>query len=181
MHPSLIGAVLMALITTAGDYAWFEFGIKHNPIAGIIHGVVLMGSLGAFLGGLSRRIGLGALGGVVAGALGALTFYALWRVLGWGAMFAAWSLVWLGLAAFDGLVLRRAGAVNLRESLAHAGSAWIVRGLIAAIAGGIAFYAVSSVWTAHEENPNYGWHFVAWLIAWWPGLAALTFGRKNIA
>ena len=179
MHPSLIGAVLMALVTTAGDYAWFEFGIKHSPVAGIIHGVILMGSLGAFLGGLSRRIGLGAIGGIIAGAFGAVMFYALWRLLGWGAMFAAWSAVWLLLAAFDGLVLRRPGAVNLRASMAQARSSWIVRGLIAAVAGGVAFYAVSGVWTAHEEDPNYVWHFVAWVIAWWPGLAALTFGRRN--
>jgi hypothetical protein len=99
-------------------------------------------------------------------------------VLGWGAMFAAWSLIWLGLAAFDGLVLRRPGAFNLRASLAHARSSWVVRGLLAAVASGVAFYAVSSVWTRHEEDPNYGWHFVAWVIAWWPGLAALTFGRR---
>ncbi|MBA3949551.1 MAG: hypothetical protein H0X44_06335, partial [Acidobacteria bacterium] len=59
------------------------------------------------------------------------------------------------------------------------GSRWLIRGLVAAIAGGIAFYAVSGVWTQHAENPNYGWHFVAWLIAWWPGLAALTFGRRG--
>jgi hypothetical protein len=115
---------------------------------------------------------------VLAGALGALMFYALWPVLGWGAMFAAWSLIWLGLAAFDGLVLRRPAPFNLRASLASARSSWIVRGLLAAVAGGVAFYAVSDMWTSHEENPNYGWHFVAWVIAWWPGLAALTFGRR---
>ncbi|MEX2272146.1 MAG: hypothetical protein WD690_11770 [Vicinamibacterales bacterium] len=178
MHPSLIGAVLMALVTTAGDYVWFEFGVRHTPLAGILHGIVLMGVLGAFLGSLSRRIALGAIGGVAAGVIGALTFYALWRVLGWGAMFASWSLLWLLLAAFDGLVLRRPGVLNLRASMASARSSWVVRGLIAAIAGGIAFYAVSGVWTSRGEHPNYGWHFVAWLIAWWPGLAALTFGRR---
>ena len=180
MHPSLIGALLMAVITTAGDYAWFEFGIRHTRVSGILHGVVLMGSLGAFLGSQSKRIGLGALGGIVAGALGALMFYGLAGWLGWSAMFVAWSAVWLGLAAFDGLVLRRPGAFNLRASLASARSSWIVRGLLAAIGGGIAFYAVSGVWTGDEENPNYVWHFVAWLIAWWPGLAALTFGRRTI-
>jgi hypothetical protein len=178
MHPSLIGAVLMAVITTVGDYAWFEFGIRHSPVTGIIHGIILMGSLGAFLGSQSRRIGLGVIGGVVAGALGAVIFYALWPVLGWSAMFVAWSLIWVGLAAFDSLVLRRPAPFNMRASLASARSSWIVRGLLAAIGGGIAFYAVSGVWTAHEEDPNYGWHFVAWIIAWWPGLAALTFGRR---
>lgn len=156
----------MAAVTTAGDYAWFQFGIRHTMIAGVIHGIVLLATLGAFLGSQSGRIAVGAAGGLVAGVLGALAFYALARWLGIGAMFAAWSLVWIGLAAFDARVLR-----------GESGSRWIIRGLIAAVAGGVAFYAVSGVWTQHAENPNYAWHFVAWLIAWWPGLAALTFGR----
>jgi hypothetical protein len=167
MHPSLIGALLMAAVTTAGDYAWFQFGIRHTPVAGVLHGVILLSTLGAFLGLQSRKLAVGALGGVVAGALGALAFYAMWGVIGWPAMFVSWSLVWLGLAAFDARVLRR-----------ETGSRWLIRGLIAAVAGGLAFYAVSGVWTEHGENPNYGWHFVAWMIAWWPGLAALTFGKR---
>lgn len=170
MHPSLIGALLMAVVTTAGDYVWFEFGVRHTAVAGILHGVILLGTLGAFLGFESRRLVTGVVGGLIAGALGAVAFYALWRVIGWGAMFAAWSLVWLGLAALDGLVLRRDTG----------GITWLVRGLVAAIAGGLAFYAISGVWTEHLEHPNYGWHFVAWIIAWWPGLAALTFGRKRV-
>ena len=167
MHPSLIGALLLAAVTTAGDYAWFEFGIRHNPVSGVLHGIVMMGSLGAVLGWQARRLGLGIVGGIVAGVAGALMFYALWRVLGWGAMFASWSAIWLGLAAFDHYVLWK-----------HSGSSWIARGLAAAILGGIAFYMVSGVWTAHGDDPNYGWHFVSWFIAWWPGLAALTFGRR---
>ena len=156
----------MAAVTTAGDYAWFQFGIRHTWQAGVLHGVILLGTLGAFLGVQSRKAAMGAVGGLVAGALGALAFYALARWLGLAAMFAAWSLVWIGLAAFDARVLR-----------GESGSRWVIRGLVAAVAGGLAFYAVSGVWTQHAENPNYGWHFVAWLIAWWPGLAALTFGR----
>lgn len=170
MHPSLIGALLMAAITTAGDYAWFEFGIRHNPVAGILHGVVLMGSLGAILGFQARRPGMGVIGGVVAGAAGAVMFYALWRVLGWGAMFVSWSAVWVGLAAFDHYVLRQ-----------RHGSSWIARGLAAAILGGMAFYLISGIWTEHREDPNYAWHFVSWFIAWWPGLAALTFGARRRA
>ncbi|MDQ3169048.1 MAG: hypothetical protein M3Q55_02780 [Acidobacteriota bacterium] len=176
MHPSLIGALLMAAVTTAGDYAWFAFGIRHTPVAGVIHGVILLATLGAFLGAQSRKMAIGAAGGLVAGALGALSFYAMWSVIGWTAMFVSWALVWIGLAAFDGLVLRRASAGNARTE-EPASTHWLLRGLIAAVAGAAAFYAVSGVWTAHAENPNYGWHFVAWLIAWWPGLAALTFGR----
>lgn len=166
MHPSLIGALLMAAVTTAGDYAWFELGIRHTPMAGVLHGIVLMGTLGAILGYLARRAGMGVIGGIVAGALGALMFYALWRVLGWGAMFLAWSAVWLGLAAFDHFILWK-----------RRGSRWITRGLAAAILGGVAFYMISGIWTSHAESPNYAWHFVSWFIAWWPGLAALTFGR----
>jgi len=181
MHPSLIGALLMAAVTTAGDYAWFAFGIRHTPVAGVIHGVILLATLGAFLGVQSRKMAIGAAGGLVAGALGALSFYAMWPVIGWTAMFVSWALVWIGLAAFDGLVLRRVSDANTRtvEPRTHKPTThWLLRGLIAAVLGAAAFYAVSGVWTAHAENPNYGWHFVAWLIAWWPGLAALTFGSQ---
>jgi hypothetical protein len=87
MHPSLIGALILAAVTTAGDYAWFEYGIRHSVMTGILHGMVMMGTLGAVLGFAARRAALGFLGGVAAGLLGALMFYALWRVLGWGAMF----------------------------------------------------------------------------------------------
>jgi hypothetical protein len=166
MHPSLIGALLMAIVTTAGDYAWFEFGIRHTWQAGVLHGIVLMATLGAFLGSQSRKVAIGAVGGLVAGALGALAFYGMYRWLGWSAMFVSWSALWLGLAAFDARVLRR-----------DPGTGWVPRGLIAAVAGGLAFYAVSGVWTQHADDPNYGWHFVAWMIAWWPGIAALTFGK----
>lgn len=169
----------MAAVTTAGDYAWFQFGIRHTWQAGVLHGVVLLGTLGAFLGMQSGKAGMGAVGGLVAGALSALAFYGMARWLGVGAMFAAWSLVWIGLAAFDAYVLRRPKDAAERDAT-PVGSRWVIRGLIAAVAGGVAFYAVSGVWTQHTDNPNYGWHFVAWLIAWWPGLAALTFGRARV-
>jgi hypothetical protein len=182
MHPSLFGALVMAAVTTAGDYAWFEFGIRHTPVAGVLHGIVLLGTLGAILGYLapsevegSRRVGIGVIGGIVAGAIGALMFYALWRALGWGAMFMAWSAVWMGLAAFDSLVLRRPGPPHSRTP----NSSWVARGLAAAVLGGVAFYMISGIWTSHAEHPNYLWHFVSWFIAWWPGLAALTFGRRT--
>lgn len=178
MHPSLLGALIMAAVTTAGDYAWFEFGIRHHPVAGVIHGAALMASLGAFLGHLSGRIALGAAGGLVAGIVGAGVFYALWPMLAWGAMFLSWSLLWLGLAGFDSLVLRRPG-VEVTSPPPQSRTAWIPRGLAAAILGGVAFYAVSGVWTSHGADPNYLWHFAAWVIAWWPGLAALTFGRRQ--
>lgn len=159
----------MAVVTTAGDYAWAAFGIRHTMTAGVLHGVVLLGTLGAFLGSQSGRLMTGAIGGLGAGAVSALAFYAMAPALGVSAMFAAWALMWVAFAALDAYVLRRDG-----------GTGWIVRGLVAAIAGGLAFYTVSGVWTQHADQPNYFWNIIAWLIAWWPGLAALTFGRTRV-
>lgn len=159
----------MAAVTTVGDYAWAAFGIRHTMTAGILHGVVLLAALGAFLGLQASRAAAGIVGGFVAGALGAAAFYALAPVIGISAMFASWSLLWIGLAAFDARVLRR-----------EAGSGWLIRGLVAAVGGGLAFYAVSGVWTQHNDAPNYAWNFIAWMIAWWPGIAALTFGRRPV-
>lgn len=169
LRSSLLGALLMAAVTTAGDYVWFELGVQHRMTAGVAHGAVLLLVLGLFLGARVRRPLPGALGGLGAGVFGALVYYALARPLGWGAMFVAWALLWVALAWLDGRVLARSRPT--RE--------WLARGVVAAVAGGLAFYAVSGVWTDHGPDPSYLWHFAAWTIAWWPGLAALLVERPR--
>jgi hypothetical protein len=48
------------------------------------------------------------------------------------------------------------------------------RGVIAAIASGLGFYAISGIWRPFDPQ---GWdylaHFGAWLVAYFPGFAAL--------
>ena len=83
-------------------------------------------------------------------------------------MFAAWMALWIGFALLDARVLQR---------LPSPAGAW-GRGGIAALGSGIAFYAVSRIWTHHEPGgPNYGYNFLCWTVAFLPGLTALLIRR----
>jgi hypothetical protein len=82
---------------------------------------------------------------------------------------AAWVTLWLILAVLDGRWLR---APARRPWTAIA-----VRGLLAAVCSGVAFYLVmNALWgRAPATGKNYFVQFGAWVVAWAPGLLALTF------
>jgi hypothetical protein len=79
----------------------------------------------------------------------------------------AWASVWLFLALFDGLALRR-GPGRVAEI--------VPRGLIAAAASGLTFYVVIGILWGHDQagSRNYLYQFLAWTVAWGPGILALT-------
>jgi hypothetical protein len=84
----------------------------------------------------------------------------------------AWVLMWLMLAALDGRWLR---APNRRG--------WgdiALRGVIAAVVGGIAFALVRNVLWGRPPagGRNYALQFAAWAFAWAPGLLALMVERR---
>ena len=56
----------------------------------------------------------------------------------------------------------------------------IVRGVVAALLGGVAFYLVlTTLWGRPPEGGrNYVVQFLAWSFAWAPGLVALTWDRQ---
>jgi hypothetical protein len=134
-----------------------------------VHGTLLLLALGLFLGLLRRRAVRGALSGAAVGLLAALLFYALAPLLGWGAMFVSWTALWIGFAFVDA---RLQAGVGARE--------FLVRGLLAALGSGLAFYAISGIWTKPAPGgPNYAYHFLCWTIAFLPGLAALLLRRNT--
>ena len=160
---SLVGALLLAALSTLGDYVWARFVPAHRAVFGLAHGTLLLLALGLYLGLLRRRPGLGALGGAAVGLLAAASFYALARVIGQGALFVSWMALWLGFAGLDA---RLRGRVPAREVLA--------RGVLAAVGSGLAFYAISGIWTNPAPGgPRYAFHFLCWTIAFLPGFAAL--------
>jgi hypothetical protein len=168
----LARAVFVALVATLGDYIWFEFGVRHTALNGVIHGAVLLLAVGLVIGQQRGELIRGAVGGVLAGVAGALAFYAVSSALGYlGALVAAWVFMWIVLAAVSAWV--RKGLLNL--------GAWIGPGLIAAVGSGVAFYMVSGIWTdpVRGDTRNYLWHLAAWTIAWAPGLTALTWPRRT--
>ncbi len=157
--------VFVALVATLGDFIWFEYGVRHTTVHGILHGAVLLLAVGLVLGQHTGAWLRGAVGGVAAGVAGALAFYAAVGLAGYlGALIAAWVLMWMMLAAV---------AAWLRGDLMKP-RRWAVPGVLASVGSGITFYLVSGIWTDHPEARNYVWHLVAWTVAWAPGIVALT-------
>ena len=163
-HKWLIASVVMASASTMGDFIWAMWIPRHIGIYGMVHGIVLFVVAGLVLGVPAGRPLAGALSGALVGALGAGSFYLLAPLLGYSAMFVSWIAIWMALAL-----------VNARLHGQRASAAGVAaRGAIAAVASGIAFYAISGIWDPFDPS---GWdfavHFAAWTIAYLPGFAAL--------
>jgi hypothetical protein len=80
--------------------------------------------------------------------------------------------MWLILAVFDGRWLR-APATRSWAAIA-------LRGVLAAVFSGVAFYFVmNTLWGRSPGGKNYFVQFAAWVIAWAPGLVALTIRRPS--
>jgi hypothetical protein len=165
---AIAGALILAALNTFGDFLWARFVSRHRMALGLVHGTLLLLTLGLYLGWLRSRPASGALSGAAVGLLAALCFYALAPLMGWGAMFVSWALLWIGFALVDARLL---GSPRPAEV--------VTRGLLAAAASGIAFYAVSGIWTRPQPGgPDYAYHFLCWTIAFLPGLAALLLRQR---
>lgn len=170
------GILGVALVATLGDYTWYTLHVRHTMLAGVIHGALLLTAVGAVLGLDARRVSKGLPIGALAGIGGALAYYLLVAVVDrrpYGvAIPAAWVTLWLLLAVLDGRWLR-----------APARRSWpaiTVRGVLAAVFSGVAFFLVmNTLWgRPPATGKNYFLQFAAWVVAWAPGLLALTLGRS---
>jgi hypothetical protein len=163
MRDAILSAVFVAAIATLADWVWASQLLPHRTWYGLVHGAGLCLAMGLAIGVPVRRPLTGAIGGIVAGVLGAASFYLLAPLLSYSAMFVAWCLLWMFIAYLDGPVLRRGGRTPA-----------LVRGLVAAIGSGLAFYAVSGMWTRWNPGTiNYFDHYARWTIALLPGFLAL--------
>jgi hypothetical protein len=91
------------------------------------------------------------------------SFYLLAPMLRYTAMFVAWCFLWIIFSYLDGPLLRGRPRA---EALA--------RGAVAALASGIAFYAVAGMWTRWDPATiSYLDHFWRWSVAFLPGFLAL--------
>lgn len=165
------GILVVAAIATLGDWVWYSFDVCNGMAAGVIHGAVLLTTVGGAIGAASDRLVRGLPIGTLAGIGGALAYYVLYAALGErsgdAAIPAAWVVTWLLMALLEGRWISPAR----RSWLAIA-----ARGTSAAVLSGIAFYLVLGVlWGAPPpEGRNYAVQFGAWAAAWAPGLLALT-------
>lgn len=177
MTSTLAGILVVAATATLGDFIWYTVGVRHTMTAGLIHGALLLTSVGAVLGASSGHLVKGLPIGMLAGIGGALCYYLLIVVMDsrtYGtAIPGAWVFMWLLLAALDGRWLR---APNRRRW-----SDIVRRGVLAAIIGGLAFALVRNVLWGRPPGAsrNYLLQFVTWAFAWAPGLVALTWGRST--
>lgn len=172
-----LGILAVALVATLGDYTWYTLNVRHSIWTGIVHGAVLLTAVGAVLGADAGKFVRGLPIGMLSGIGGALIYYALIAIFGgrtYGAAIpAAWVGMWLLVAILDGRWLR-APAYRPWGEIA-------MRGVLAAVVSGIAFYlVVNTLWgRPPATGRNYLVQFGAWVIAWAPGLLALTLGRSR--
>ena len=172
----LLGLLFVAGVATVGDHVWFALGARNEAAAGSMHGAALLGAVGLVLGWLSGRLIAGLITGMAAGVGGALAYYAIAAGIGGRgqslpAMIAAWCAVWLVLAICDGRILRRSAPRSWAEVL--------VRGIAAAVLGGVAFYFMFPFfWGRGSQNQSDVTKFGAWLIAWAPGILSITSNFK---
>ena len=161
---ALYGSLAMAAVSTLGDFVWATWIPRHRPIYGMTHGTLLFLVVGLYLGVLARRPATGTIVGALVGFAAAGAFYLLAPLAGYSIMFAVWIGAWLGLSVLHGRLQRTQDGVG----------AVVMRGTIASVACGAAFYAVSGIWFPfNPKGWDYLWHFGAWTIAFLPGFAAL--------
>ena len=167
---ALAGAIVLGVLSTFYDFLWAHFEVRHKAINGLVHGMTLLSVAGLVLAWPARRLAAGLAGGAIAGLVAAASFYAFYPLLGYlWAIVAAWMLLWLLFGALEAW-LRRAPVAN--------GSV-LARGLLAAVLSGAAFYLVSGMWTDHSAPPNYLRNLASWTFAFFPGFAALLWGRAS--
>ena len=164
MKHALVGALVTAAVSTAGDYLWANVLPHHLPVYWFAHALVLFLTVGACLGWPTRKPLIGAIGAALVGCIATLGFYFLQPIMGYSAMFVLFVALWVALGVLTGRVLQRHDSIG----------AVLARSALAAVGSGLGFYTISGIW--FPFNPH-GWdyarHFVYWTIAYFPGFAAL--------
>lgn len=171
MRNAVVGALLIAAISTLGDFVWAGLHLRHRTEYGLAHGAMLFMCMGAYFGSLQQKTLMGALYGAAVGFAAAGSFYLLAPVAGYSVMFLVWGFVWIALA----VLVTRALPVDRatwKNALARGGSAMI--------GSGVGFYLISDIW--RPFNPR-GWdyavHFLSWTLAYLPGFIALLYPARR--
>lgn len=152
---------------TFGDFVWDALRLPHRAWYGIGHGALMCLCIGLVIGARAGRPAAGAVTGPIVGVIAAAAFYVLAPVLRYAAMVPAWMLLWILFAILQQHVQRH-------ESRAAAA----LRGVVTAVLSGLAFYAISGIWTRPSPGgPDYLVHFASWSVAFLPGFLTLFWRR----
>lgn len=169
---STAGALILAAFSTFGDWVWARYIPDGAVVPGIVHGIAVFLILAAVLAWSAgtrrgyRRL-LPSL--PAAGLLIAAAFYPLAGWLGYlGALLVTWAAMWLATVCLQRWARDRAETVGRT----------VLRGALAALASGLAFWSISGIWTdPSPTGPSYPWHFACWTFAFLPGFLALLVGQ----
>ncbi len=164
LTPAVVGSLLLAVLSTLADYVWFLNIPQHQVSSGSIHGATLFAALGAYLGWRKGKLGVGALGGLLSGLIAALSFYVLAPIGGYNMMLVSWLLLWIMLA---GLQTHLDGKLDLAKAVGRG----IVTSIAAAVGFGVVLFQLYRGWP--PETFSFFTHFVAWSMAYLPGLYVL--------
>jgi hypothetical protein len=175
MRNAIIGALLIAAVSTLGDFVWAGLHLRHRVVYGLAHGAILFLCIGACLGYLEKQTLKGAVYGAGIGLAAAGSFYLLAPVAGYSIMFFIWAFVWIALAFLVCRILSKPSAPGAPIS------AVVLRGVLAMIGSGVGFYLISGIW--RPFNPR-GWdyaaHFLSWAVAYLPGFLALLVKARTL-
>jgi hypothetical protein len=164
LTPAVVGSLLLATLSTIADYVWFLNIPQHQVSSGMIHGATLFAALGWYLGWRKGKAGAGAIGGLLSGTIAALSFYALAPIGGYNVMLVSWLLLWIMLAALQTYL-------DGNLSIAKAIGRGLITAIVAAVGFGVILFQLYRGWPP-ESFPVFK-HFVAWSMAYLPGLYVL--------
>lgn len=162
LHAAL-AALTLGAISTLGDFLWAYLRVPHRIVTGVGHGAVLCLAIGGIIGLRAGRPLAGLAIGPLVGVIAAGAFYLLAPMWRWNAMFPAWMLFWICFG------LLQAWLSPDRRYGTH-----VIRGVVAAVLSGVAFYLVSGMWTNPPRGgPNYAVFLLNWTFAFFPGFLSL--------
>ena len=164
LTPAVVGSVLLAVLSTIADYVWFADIPQHQVSSGMIHGAVLFAALGLYLGWRKGKALAGAIGGLLSGTISALSFYALAPLGGYSMMLVSWLLLWIMLATLQTYL---DGHLNIARGIGRG----LITAVVAAVGFGVVLFQLYRGW----PPPTFSFitHFLAWGIAYLPGLSVL--------
>ena len=180
MRNALLGACLIAAVSTVGDFVWAGLHLRHRVPYGLAHGALLFLCIGAYFGSLEKQTLKGAIYGAAIGLAAAGSFYVLAPVAGYSVMFFIWAFVWIALAVLVHRILPAPIApAPIARTAPIAPIALVIRGLFAMVGSGLGFYLISGIWRPFDPHGwDYAVHFLSWSVAYLPGLLALTVKRS---
>ena len=164
LTPALVGSLLLATLSTAADYVWFLDIPQHQVSSGAIHGATLFAALGLYLGWRKGKALVGLAGGLASGLIAALSFYALAPIGGYNMMLVSWLILWIMLA---GLQTYLDGRLDAARAIGRG----MITAVVAAIGFGVVLFELYRGWP--PQSFSFFKHFVAWAMAYLPGLYVL--------